>query len=433
MGKLFRHRDAAIYISGQTLSTIGDNALWLAMGIWVKILTGSNSAAGLVFFFLVAGISMAPLTGVLVDRVRRRPLIVSANLIAAVLVCLLLLVHGRDQVWLIYAVTFGYGVLSALLGSAQTALVPALVPDELLGEANAVLQAGSQGLRIFTPLIGAGLLAWIGAAPVILLDAATFVVAAACVQALTLRETPPARTESSWRADLIDGLRYTWHSALLRKLLVTAVMALIVIGFFETISFAIVSQGLHRTPPFLGVLVAVQAAGAIAGFPAVAPLMRRIGEVATIAIGLLALGGGAALMIAGWLPAVLAGSVVLGAGIVQINVAAVTLIQRRTAPEFLGRVEALLTAASTAPQAISIAAGAALITVVSYRILLGAIAAMMVVCCAYLLTGPERHGAGLEPALEDHEVAARPVIAGDRSGHREAHGTVELDGAGVDR
>jgi MFS family permease len=404
MGKLFRHRDAAIYICGQTLSTVGDNALWLAMGIWVKILTGSNSEAGLVFFFLVAGISMAPLTGVLVDRVRRRPLMVSANLAAAALVCLLLLVHGHGQLWLIYAVTFGYGVLSALLGSAQTALVPALVPDELLGEANAVLQAGSQGLRIFTPLIGAGLLAWIGAAPVILLDAATFIVAAGCVQALAVREARPARTESSWRADLAGGLRYTWHSALLRKLLVTAVLALIVIGFLETISFAIVSQGLHRTPPFLGVLVAVQAAGAIAGFPAVAPLMKRIGEVATIAVGLLALGGGAALMIAGWLPAVLAGSVVLGASVVAINVAAVTLIQRRTAPEFLGRVEALLTAASTAPQAISIAAGAALITVVSYRILLAAIAVMMVVCCTYLLTGSERPAATLESG-EDEQVA----------------------------
>lgn len=142
MRALMRHRDARIYLSGQTLSTIGDNALWLAMGIWVKILTHSNSAAGLVFFFVVAGISLAPVTGVLVDRVRRRPLAVGGNLIAAALVCALLLVHGRGQVWLIYAVMFGYGVLTALLTSAQTALVPSLVPDELLGEANTVLQVG---------------------------------------------------------------------------------------------------------------------------------------------------------------------------------------------------------------------------------------------------------------------------------------------------
>jgi hypothetical protein len=42
---LLAHRDARFYLAGQVLSTSGDNALWLAMGIWVKILTGSSSAA----------------------------------------------------------------------------------------------------------------------------------------------------------------------------------------------------------------------------------------------------------------------------------------------------------------------------------------------------------------------------------------------------
>ncbi len=44
MRALLAHRDARFYLAGQALSTVGDNALWLAMGIWVKILTGSSSA-----------------------------------------------------------------------------------------------------------------------------------------------------------------------------------------------------------------------------------------------------------------------------------------------------------------------------------------------------------------------------------------------------
>jgi MFS family permease len=404
MRQLLRHRDARIYLSGQTLSTIGDNALWLAMGIWVKILTRSNSAAGLVFFFVVAGIALAPVTGVLVDRVRRRPLAAYANLVAAALVCALLLVHGRGQVWLIYVVMFGYGALTALLSSAQTALVPSLVPDELLGEANTMLQVGSQGMRIFTPLIGAGLLAWVGAAPVILLDAGTFVAAACCLAALSLRESRPAPTESSWWTDMTAGVRYTWETRVLRKLLVTTVLALIVIGFMETISFAIVSEGLHERPPFLGVLVALQAAGAIAGAILVPTLVKRIGEVFTIAAAIVLIGAGSLLMMASSLPVVLAGSAVLGASIIFANVAAITLIQRRTRPELMGRVDAALTFASTAPQAISIAAGAALITVVSYRLLLGAIAAMMVVACAYWLAGQSRAAAA--PQTETLPLAA---------------------------
>ncbi len=399
MKRLLRHRDARIFLSGQTLSTVGDNALWLAMGIWVKILTHSNSAAGLVIFFVVAGIALAPITGVIVDRVRRRPLALGANLIAAALVCALLMVHGRGQVWLIYVVMFGYGVLTALLTSAQTALVPSLVPGELLGEANTMLQVGSQGMRIFTPLIGAGLLAWAGAAPVILLDAGTFVGAACCLAALSLREPRPAPTGSSWRTDLADGIRYTWANLVLRKLLVTTVLALIVIGFMETISFAIVSEGLHKRPTFLGVLVTLQAAGAIASAIIVPAIMKRIGEVLTIGAAIVLIGAGSLLLMTSSLAVVLAGSAVLGGSIILANVAAITLIQRRTKPELMGRVDAVLTFASTGPQAISIAVGAALITIVSYRLLLAAITVMMAVACGYWLAGQDRLAAAAQTEM----------------------------------
>jgi MFS family permease len=400
MGRLFRHRDATIYLCGQTLSTIGDSSLWLAMGIWVRILTGSNSAAGLTFFFLTAGLAMSPLTGVLVDRVRRRPLTARVNLAAAALVCLLLFVHDRHEVWIVYLVMFGYGVFAALLMSAQTALVPSLVPDDLLNEANSLLEMSAQGLRIFTPLIGAGLLAWVGAAPVILLDAGTFVVAAGCLQALSLRESAPQRSGKSWRADLVGGLSYAWRSLVLRRLIVTAVLALAVMGFLETITFAVVTIGLHRTATFLGVLTAVQAVGSIAGAFGVAPVAKRIGQVRAIGAGLILTGVGCLLLISANLPLVLIGSFVFGASILWINVAAVTLIQRNSAPEMVGRVFSVILLASTGPQALSIAVGAGLIAVVPYQVLLAAIAAMMVVCTVYWLRGQRDEPVQPEPQPE---------------------------------
>ena len=92
--RLLAHRDARIYLAGQILSVLGDNALWLAMGIWVKQRTGSNSAAGLVFFAFICGTCLAPLTGLLVDRVRRRPLLITANLASGALVSVLLAAGG---------------------------------------------------------------------------------------------------------------------------------------------------------------------------------------------------------------------------------------------------------------------------------------------------------------------------------------------------
>jgi hypothetical protein len=61
------------------------------------------------------------------DRLRRRPLLVAANLAAGAGVCALLLVHGASQIWLIYLVMFGYGAASSLITSAQTALLAALM------------------------------------------------------------------------------------------------------------------------------------------------------------------------------------------------------------------------------------------------------------------------------------------------------------------
>ena len=82
---------------------------------------------------------------------------------------------------------FGYGALSSLIYSAQTALLAVMLPADLLGEANSLLQMAAMGLRVVSPLLGAGLLAWAGPLPVVLLDAGTFVAAAGAVAALRVR------------------------------------------------------------------------------------------------------------------------------------------------------------------------------------------------------------------------------------------------------
>jgi Na+/melibiose symporter-like transporter len=407
MRRLITHRDARIYIAGQSFSIIGDSALWLAMGIWVKILTGSNSAAGLTFFAFVCGCMTAPLSGVVVDRLRRRPLLIAANLSGAALVCVLLLVHGRGQVWLIYAVMFGYGAVNGLITAAQTALLTVLVPGDLLGEANSALQMLSQGLRLVTPLLGAGLLALAGARPVILLDAGTFAAAAAAVLALRLREQRPDRAPARWRAEFTAGLRHVADTRALRRPLIACVIAVSAFGFFETVPFAVVGQGLHRSPEFLGVLNSLQGAGALIGGALAAPVMRRTSERALMADGLAACAAAALLLITGSLPLVLLAMAGVGLCVVWINVGAVTLIQRRTPGPLLGRVDAALEFAVVVPQAASIALGAALIAAVNYRILLVAMAAVIGFSAAYLAARREPDGRNDASALQQADSMPR--------------------------
>lgn len=178
-------------LAGQTLSTFGDTALYLTLGIWAKVLTHSNSAAGGVFLALGLPALFAPAAGQLADRVRRRPLLLWANALTAAMVLSLLAVHSAAQLWIIYLVAFGYGVSFTVLASASAGLQKDLLPAAHLAAANAATETASYGVRIVAPLAGAGLFAAFGGRAVALLDVATFAAAIAALASVRVTESPP--------------------------------------------------------------------------------------------------------------------------------------------------------------------------------------------------------------------------------------------------
>lgn len=396
MRKLFAHRDARLYIAGQLLSAFGDLALFLAVGIWVKMLTGSSSEAGLADFMVAVGSLAGPFGGVLADRLRRRPLLIAVNLASGALILLLLLVRGQGQLWLIYLVMVGYGLSSAILAPAQTALLQVLVPEGLLAEANGVLQTVGQGMRLITPLIGAGLLVAVGPVPLIVGDAATFVLAAAALLALRTREErgergergEPARDRQHRLSEAAAGARHIRQTAALRQASIAGVLAVITYGFSETGYFVVVSEGLHRAPGFLAILVSVQGIGAIASGICAAPLIRRIGEVRVIGAGLASLTCAYLLLAVPSTAVTLAGSALLGVSLPWVIVGSSTLLQRRTPTALMGRTSAAFDLLTSVPQTIAIALGAALFAAVDYRLPLFAMAGLVAAGSAYLFTRP---------------------------------------------
>jgi MFS family permease len=417
MRRLLAIRDARVYLIGQAFSLLGDSALWLAMGIWVKTMTGSNGAAGLVFFFFTAPTLLAPVSGLIVDRVRRRPLLMVTNACTGGAVLLLLLVHGRGQVWLVYLVMALYGLAYTLLGSGQSALLTVLVPGDLLPDANGALRTAQEALRLVAPLAGAGLFVLVGAHAVAVMDAATFAVPVLCLAVLRLREPRPQPSGGRWRAEVLAGFRYLAVTPVLRQLVIAGACMLTVFGFSETIVFAIVGQGLHRPPAFVGILIAVQGAGAVLGGPTAAPLIRRIGESWLVGVAMLVAAAGSALCISPLLPVVIVGVVLLGIAIPWLVIAFMTLLQRRTPAELQGRAYAAADALVTTPQTISIALGAALIGVAGYRTLLVVMAVVTVGAAGYLLSRPEqRRAAVTEPVPvqsppDQHPSAGSPRAA----------------------
>jgi MFS family permease len=414
---LLANRNGRRYLTGQLLSVFGDTAMWLAAGIWVKTLTGSNAAAGLTFFAFNLPSLLAPASGLLVDRVKKRPLLITTDLVLAASVLLFLLVHGRDQVWLIYVVMVLYGFAYTLLGSGESALLREILPEELLGNANGMLQTFRQGIRLVGPIAGAGLFAWQGGGVVAIVDACTFVVAAAATFSLRVTETKPVPSDHHWFTQVTAGVRHVARTTVLRQLVIGCLLVIIPFGFYETLGFAVVSKGLHQPPTFLGVLSTLQGVGAVAGGLTAAAVLKRSNEGVLFAFGCILFAAASLLLTLSWFPAVALGIVLIGACLPWVLVALFTSVQRRTPMALQGRVYSAFDMLIGVPQTVSIAIGAGLIAVVDYRLLLVFAAAMGCVAAIYLFTRgeqrvpPEAGEASTDDAtvIDAVEVATLPI------------------------
>jgi MFS family permease len=399
--RLLRHRDARLLVAGQTLSVFGDRAMFLALGVWVKELTGSSAAAGLVFFAYTAPGLISPLYGAVVDRVRARRLMIALNVAGAVVLIPLLGVHGHGRLWLIYVVTLVYGAIGWMFYSAQSAYLTRLLPPELLGDANATLQATGEGMRLFAPLAGAGLFAAFGGPTVAALDAATFVVAALALVAVRHREARPDPSEHHLRAQVAAGARHIGASPGLLRIVTATAVVMLVVGFTETLVFSVLQHSLHRPPAFFGVLSSAQGLGAVGGGVVAGLMLRRHGDGRVMGLGMLLFAAGAASMLVPQVGVVLAGFVVAGCGVSWAVVGYTTAVQLRTPAALQGRVSSAADVLVGVPQTISVALGAGLIGFVDYRMLIVVMAAVTVACGAYLATvhlPPPREG--LVPVAE---------------------------------
>jgi MFS family permease len=399
MRQLFGIRNVRVFVAGWTASVFGDWAMFIVLGVWTKDLTGSNSAAGLVFFALALPSLFSPLAGLVVDRLPRRPLLIWTYAVEAVVVLSLLFVHDRGDVWIIYAVTVFYGAAGTFAASARSALLTVMVPQDLLAESNGVLQTLREGLRLVAPLIGAVIYASVGGGAVAVLDSASFVAVVIALLLIRLEEPGFDREEHHFVTELLAGARHVFATLPLRQIVLATGACLLVVGFSETLIFAVLDQGLHRPASFFGVLSSLQGVGAIVGGVTAARIMRRLGDVKLVGLGMGLFAVGDISFISHSLPLVLGGIAVAGAGIAWLIVGYATAIQVRTPLRLQGRVLSASDTLVNTPQTISIALGAALIGVFDYRVLVLVMAIVVAACAAYLLTrGPEARAVE-EPSL----------------------------------
>jgi MFS family permease len=367
MRQAFREPGFSRLYAGLTASMFGDSVMLLVLSMWVKTITGSSAQAGLTFLFLALPGFLAPLMGIGIDRVRRKPLLVWGHVVSGFAVLPLVLVHGAGQVWIIWAVAAYYGAAFVALPAALNGLLKELMPDDRLVDANASLQTTQESFRLFGPLIGALLFTWLGGWAVAVLDAGSFFVAALVISTLAVTEERPEVEDSHFWTQMTAGLRQLAGDRVLTHVLIGFAMCILVVGFTESAIYALL-DAYDRPATFVSVIVSVQGVGAIGGGLASSAVVKRIGEVATCVVGLVVLVAGILIM-AGThsIVVVCLSAAVFGAALPPITVALMTLIQRRTPQAIMGRVSAAVELVMAAPQAISLGLGSVLVVLLSYR------------------------------------------------------------------
>ena len=175
----------------QVSSRLGEAIALVAMPLLVYGLTGSAELLGLIFVIqLLPRVILAPIAGLLADRLDRRRILLGADLARAALVALL---PFADQAWQVAVVAMLVAIGNAIAQPAELAAVPAVVLPQQLVSALSITQLSGSIVRVIGPTIAAGVISAVGPGPAFALQAVCFLISALWVAALTL--PPVARTE----------------------------------------------------------------------------------------------------------------------------------------------------------------------------------------------------------------------------------------------
>lgn len=380
-------RNVILWITGTSASIFGDAALWIALGIWIKDLTGSDGAAGLAFMAYVLPRFAAPFLGLVVDRFRRRPLIILLNVMLAVWVTTAFLVHGNDDIWLLYVLLFGVGLGVGIHNAAGSALLTLLVPRDGLGRANAMMRTAQEAGMLAAPAVGAALYVAIGPHSIIAVESVTFLVCAACVWRVRVTEPIPPPAEGGLVAEVLAGIRHLVRTPRLRAVSLAMGGALLGFGFIETLIYTITDQGLHRPAAFVGVLTFAKSVGSVAGGALGIRVLRRFGpgnEARLTVFGLTLMAAGCGLLILPGLPAALAGVFVVGLGAPGAVVGLYTSVQHFSPPHLQGRVAAAASMFATTPQVVAVALSTVLVVRLNFHLILAGMVVLIGCSAGYL-------------------------------------------------
>ncbi|MBB5867839.1 MFS family permease [Allocatelliglobosispora scoriae] len=345
---LWRHADFRRLWAAESVSQLGTQVSLIALPLMAIIaLHATPFQVGLLTAveflpFLLVGLP----AGAWVDRMRRRPVLIAADLGRAAALLILPAAYLLDllQLWMLFPVVFLVGVLTVFFDVAYGSYLPSLVDRDQLVDGNAKLELSRTGAQIVGPGLGAGLVQVLTAPVAVLADALSFLGSALFLIAVKRREQPPVVPEGGHRllAEIGEGLRFVISHPLLRPIALTTATLNLALGANQAVLLVFAVRDLGLSPVWIGAVVIAGNIGGLLGAVLSGRLAPRLGYGPTIVVSVtvfattsvlfpLAYGRAGAFLVA-------AGLFAAGVSAVVYNIAQISLRQTVTPDRLLGRM-----------------------------------------------------------------------------------------------
>lgn len=265
-----RVRDFGLLWSGMTVSALGDGIYTVALAWQVYGLSNTPTALSIVgVAWFLPQIAATLFGGVLADRIDRRRVMIFADVVraAAIGTIGLLSVTGHLELWHMWVLVALYGVGNSVFYPAYTALVPQVLPKELLVQAAALRQfMRPLAFRIIGPALGGALVAALGAGTGFLIDAASFAASTLAIVLMQARPVPrpEGKPVSSVFREMKEGLDFVRSQRWLSTTLVAVVLAMLFyLGPYWVLVPFVVKNHLHGGAGGLGLVFTAGGIGAV--------------------------------------------------------------------------------------------------------------------------------------------------------------------------
>ena len=296
-------RDVRILMAAQSASTFGSFITRAALPLLAIIGLGisAEEAAIIAGVDLIAATLVSQIAGVWIDRLPRRPVMIAADLLRALLLAsipLAAFMTGGVSLLHLILVSAASGACSTAFDIAERSYLAGLVPTPDLRSVLAKV-LGIRGAAEFFGFGAAGLLVGsIGGPAAIGVDALTYVASALLLTALRVREPrlPKATTRQSFLVEAEEGLRRTWAIPILRPLIASSAAIGIYFGLFRSAYMIYVVRTLGLSPEVVGFIIASGGIASFAGGLLTERISLALGTGRAISVSLVIVGIGLALV-----------------------------------------------------------------------------------------------------------------------------------------